>query len=189
MNRRGSGSKLAVASMIAMAAALGVASFAWACTNFATINLSASSGGPGTDLLVKGEGAAPSAPVVLRWDSRKAPVVAQVVTDSGGSFAVPVKVPALTQGVHVLLATDGKGSVARGAFQVGTSPGELLAIGEPGYRSHPAPGAERNWLQLGMNVLGIALVATIPVLGIAVLRRRPVAATAPAAGRSIGSEG
>ncbi len=189
MSRRGTGSRLAVASLVAMAAALGVASLAWACTNFATINLSTSSGGPGTELQVKGVGAAPSAPVVLRWDSRKAPVMAQVVTDATGSFAVPVKVPELTQGVHVLLATDGKGSVARGAFQVATAPGQPLAINEPGFRSHPAPGTDRNWLQLGMNVLGFVMVAAVPVLGMAVLRRRPVAATAPAAGRSAGSEG
>src|SRR4051794_37732407 len=114
MSRMSRGAVLA--TMIGVAAIVGAAGVAWACTTFSMINLSASSGQPGSEIMVTGENAAPNSQVVLRWDSRTAPQVAAATVDAAGKFAVPVKAPEASGGVHVLLATDGQGQIARGAF-------------------------------------------------------------------------
>lgn len=179
MSRRGF-----VAGVVGAAALLGVAGLAFACTTFSMLNLSATSGVPGTEVVVKGEGAAPNAPVLLRWNARNAPVMAQATTDAQGAFAVPVKVPEGRLGVHVLLATDGDGVMARAAFEAVGATGER-ADGEPAFRFDALPAQSTNWLQVGVNILGFGLLAAIPVLGLAVLRRRPV----PVAAGSLPAEG
>lgn len=153
---------------------VGVASVAWACTTFVRVNLSVSAGAPGTEILVTGQDATPSSQVVLRWDSRTAPQTANVMADADGKFVVPVKAPEAAGGVHVLLATDSKGQIARGAFEI-SSGGALSS--EPGFRTGPAPAQPTDWLRLGANLLGFGLAGAVSVLGIAVLRRRPVPVT------------
>lgn len=163
-----------VASMIAVAAVVGAAGLAWACTTFSMINLSVSSGLPGSQILVTGENAAPNSQVVLRWDSRTAPQAAAATTDAAGKFAVPVNAPEASGGVHVLLATDGQGAIARGAFEI--SSGAALTSA-PAFRTGAAPAQPTDWLRLGANLLGFGLAGAVSVLGIAVLRRRPVPVT------------
>jgi hypothetical protein len=156
-----------------MAAVLAVSSLAWACTAFSTINLSTSSGAPQTEVVVRGEGAAVNAPVVIRWDSRTGVKLAETMVDGNGTFAVPIRIPEARPGVHVLLATDGKGEVARQAFEV-AGPARQLAAPSPTFRSDPAPAQGTDPLRLGMNVLALGVLAAVPVLGALVLVRRPV---------------
>jgi hypothetical protein len=171
-----------LASVIGVAAVVGAAGLAWACTTFSMINLSVSSGAPGAEIMVTGQNAAANSQVVLRWDSRTAPQVAAVTADADGTFSVPVKAPDATGGVHVLLATDGQGQIARGAFEI-SSTGALTAA--PGFHTGAAPAQPTDWLRLGANLLGFGLAGAVAVLGIAVLRRRPVPVTL----RSLPAEG
>ena len=171
-----------VASVIGVFAVVGAASLAWACTSFTTINLSVSSGAPGTEIMVRGENAAPNSNVVLRWDSRTAPRVATIATDGAGKFAVPVKAPDAIAGVHVLLATDGQGAIARGAFEIPAGAGSTTDLTA---HTAAAPAQPTDWLRLGANLLGIGLAGAVAVLGLAVLRRRPVPVTL----RNLPSEG
>jgi len=172
-----------VASVIGVVAVVGAAGFAWACTTFSMINLSVSAGAPGSEIMVTGQNAAANSQVVLRWDSRTAPQVAVATADADGKFAVPVKAPQqASDGVHVLLATDGQGQIARGAFEV-SSTGPLAAA--PGFHTGSAPAQPTDWLRLGANLLGFGLAGAVAVLGVAVLRRRPVPVTL----RSLPAEG
>lgn len=163
-----------LASVIGVAAVVGAAGMAWACTTFSMINLSASAGAPGTQIMVTGENAAPNSQVVLRWDSRTAPQAASATVDAQGKFAVPVKAPEATGGVHVLLATDGQGQIARGAFEI--SPAGTVSA-QPGFHTEAAPAQPTDWLRLGANLLGFGLAGAVAVLGVAVLHRRPVPVT------------
>ncbi len=181
MGRR-MGGRTVLASVIGVAAVVGVAGLAWACTTFSMINLSASAGAPGSEIMVTGQNAAPNTQVVLRWDSRTAPQVATATADADGKFAVPVKAPDATGGVHVLLATDGQGQIARGAYEI-SSTGALTSA--PGSHTGTAPAQPADWLRLGANLLGFGLAGAVAVLGVAVLRRRPV----PVAVRSRVAEG
>ncbi len=161
-----------LASVIgAVAALVGAASVAWACTAFARVNLSVASGAAGTSILVTGDNAAPNGQVALRWDSRTAPQVATAVTDADGRFSATVQAPEGVGGVHVLLATDSKGQIARGAFELTGAP---APAGEPGFRTGAAPVQPTDWLRLGANLLGFGLAGAVAVLGGLVLRRRPV---------------
>src|SRR5205085_5506718 len=100
-----------------------------------------------------------------------APQVAAATVDAAGKFAVLVKAPEASGGVHVLLATDGQGQIARGAFEIST--GAALAS-EPAFRTSAAPAPSTDWLRLGANLLGFGLAGAVSVMGVAVLRRRPV---------------
>jgi hypothetical protein len=142
--------RVALAAILGVAALLGAAGLAWACTNFATLNLSGAAGPAGAEVVATGQHAQPNVPVALRWNSRSAPVVATATPDGAGAYQVPVRVPATASGVQVLLATDRDGNVARAAFEVtgaATSPAAPAAAISPRARmaepilmgSRPAP--------------------------------------------------
>ncbi len=159
------------------AAVLGVAGMAWACTGFSAINLSATVGPAGSDLVVQGTGAAANAPVAMRWDSRTGPLAAQAVTDGAGAFSVALMVTPATPGVHVLVATDAADGVARGAFEVTSAGGARI----PAQAERAVANDSARPLQVGMGLLGFGLVASASAVGIAVVgrRRTPVRAVAP----------
>ena len=171
-----------LASVLGAVAIVGAASMAWACTTFAKIDLSVSSGVPGTAILVTGENAAPNGQVALRWDSRTAPQVATAVTDADGKFAASVKAPDAVGGVHVLLATDSKGHIARGAFEIAGG-AAVAGAADAGFRTASTPVQSTDWLRFGANLLGFGMAAAVAVLGALVLRRRPVPVAAPVRSR------
>ena len=168
----------AVMGFLGAVAVLGAASVAWACTTFSMINLSAASGPASSEVTVKGTNAAANAPVALRWDSRTSAPVAQATADAEGNFTVPVRVPDTGQGVHFLVATDGNGDVARGAFEVTSGAmGGTMASLNSGSSLSASPGstsaAPNRALEAGIAVLGLGLLASVPVAGMMVLARRP----------------
>jgi len=165
--------RVALATVVGAAAALGVAGLAWACTNFATLNLSGTAGRAGTEVVATGANAQPNVPVALRWNSRSAPVVATATPDAAGAYTLPVRVPEAATGVQVLLATDRDGNVARAAFEV---TGPALA---PMPVSTPAPGPDPA--RVGATVLALGLLAAVPFGAALLLWRRPALARVRAA--------
>jgi hypothetical protein len=88
-----------------------------------------------------------------------------------------VRIPDARSGVHVLLATDGKGQIARGAFEVNTgAPTE--GTSSPAYRTDATAAPSTDWLRIGMNLLAVGLLAAVPLVALGVLARRPVLAGA-----------
>ena len=162
MNRRMG----AVVGFLAAAAVLGAASVAWACTTFSMINLSAMSGPANSEVTVKGTSAAANSQVTLRWDSRTSTPVAQATTDAEGNFSVAVKAPDAGQGVHFLVAIDGDGDVARGAFEVTTGPLSETSA----FNSSPSADPDQG-LRTGVLALAIGLMLLVPVAGMVVLAR------------------
>lgn len=150
-----------VGAFLGAAAVVVAASAAWACTSFSTLRLGQTSGGPGTELAVTGAGAEAGKPVTLRWGSLTGPVLATAVVDAGGAFAIPVTVPEGLGGVHVVLAIDAAGDVARAAFEVtgarygGGSSAGTGAGGAGGSPSQPLAG---GLLILALGVGGLAVV-------------------------------
>lgn len=171
--------RAAVGGFMAMAGALVLASASWACTAFSTITLSAPSGPPKAQIEVKGSSAAANQPVTLRWDSRTGAPVAQAVADAEGNFTVSVLAPANGGGAHFLVAIDGEGQVARGGFEVtpagGDGPAAFNATGGSASASSSAGGigsaSPDQWLRWGATVLGLGLMAMVPVAGVIVLAR------------------
>ncbi|MFP5316868.1 MAG: hypothetical protein ACLGI2_01095 [Acidimicrobiia bacterium] len=160
--------RVALASVLGAAAVLGVAGLAWACTNFATLNLSGAAGPAGTEVVATGGQAQPGVPVALRWNSRSAPAVATATPDAQGAYTVAVRVPEAATGVQVLLATDRDGNIARAAFEV-TGP----AAAQPPLGS---PGSGTDYGRVGAGVLAVGLLAAVPFAAALLLLRRPAVA-------------
>ncbi|MGH9279754.1 MAG: hypothetical protein ACRD12_16855 [Acidimicrobiales bacterium] len=168
--------KAVVAGIVAVAAVMGAASLAWACTTFSRLDLGASTARAGAEVAVRGEDAAVNAPVVLRWDSRTAPVIGRATTDAAGTFTATVKVPETAPlGVHVLLATDANGELARGAVEVVGAAGERTPA-QAAFRTDAQPAAATDWLKVGTGILAVAALAMVPLLGLALLSRKPALA-------------
>ena len=159
----------AVMGFLGAIAVLGAASVAWACTTFSMINLSAAAGPANSEVTVKGTSAAANAPVTLRWDSRTATPAAQAMADGEGNFTVPVRVPDAGQGVHFLVAIDGDGDVARGAFEVTT--GAPSPATDSSFNAAPTTGEPNQALRTGITMLGLGLMAMVPLTGLVVLTR------------------
>lgn len=114
---------MALPAIVVVAAASTAA--AYACTNLATLDLSAPSGAPGTALSVTGSSFTPNLPVVLHWNSLTGPALATVNAGPTGSIAASVTVPSTAQpGDYVIVATENShgqaafGTPARATFQV-----------------------------------------------------------------------
>ncbi len=164
--------RIALASVLGAAAVLGVAGLAWACTNFATVNLSGSAGPANTEVVATGAYAQPGVEVALRWNSRSAPVAARAMPDASGAYSVPVRVPEGASGVQVLLATDRDGNVARAAFEVTAAPLQPSVVG-------PVPNsAGTDYLRIGAGVLAVGLLAAVPFAAGLLMWRRPALARA-----------
>ncbi|HVL28928.1 MAG TPA: hypothetical protein VM390_12320 [Acidimicrobiales bacterium] len=163
--------RMALAAILGVAALLGAAGLAWACTNFATLNLSGAAGPAGAEVVATGQHAQPNVPVALRWNSRSAPVVATATPDGAGAYQVPVRVPATASGVQVLLATDRDGNVARAAFEV---TGAATSPAAPAAARPAGPDA----IRIGSAILALGLMAAVPFAAGLLLWRRPALAEA-----------
>lgn len=109
----------------ALAVLLVGAMAAWACTNLATLNLSASTGQAGESVDVTGSSFRTAdrggQDVLIRWDALDGPVLATATPDATGSIVASVTIPEdASPGYHVLIATqdqvndEGEASVAYG---------------------------------------------------------------------------
>lgn len=167
---------------------VGVAT-AWACTSFQTIKPSLDVGEPGTVVSVTGAGAKAGGAVELRWDSRTAPVAATADADESGAFQASIVVPDVSRGVHVILATDSAGQLARAAFEVVPAAGVGVAGGlaaDTGSTVRVSESRETGpeLVRTGLVVTALALAVGVPVGTLATLawRRPPAPAPAPATG-------
>ncbi len=173
---------------------LAMAAGAWACTNLASLNISSTSGTPGTRLDISGTAYATKggSDVVVKWDSANGPVLTTIKPDAAGTIHGSVTVPADAKpGPHVLLAmqdyTDSKGvttaaygTPARASFLVGATPAATPAT-EAGVTS--AAPAETSGASNGLIALTIALgVGGLALFGagLAVLARQARRSPTPA---------
>ncbi len=96
-------------AVCALVAALGESAFA--CANLATLNLSTMSGKPGTLVTFTGAsfaGPRPAngfvaTPVVVRWQDKDGPVLAEVTPDRQGTISASFTVPEVPPGTYVIL--------------------------------------------------------------------------------------
>ena len=96
----------------ALVAGFGAAAFA--CANLATLNLSTTSGRPGTMVTITGASfvvprastGLPTTPVVLRWHDKDGPILAQVTPDRFGSISATFTVPEVSPGSYVILGVQ-----------------------------------------------------------------------------------
>ena len=168
---------------------------AWACTNLATLNLSAAAGKAGDTVTVTGssfrvaKAPAVSDSVVLHWNGADGPVLASVVPDKAGNISATFSVPEGQPGYYVLVATqkdakgvDAYGTPARASFQILGPNGESVV--QPAGSQANAPVASEPSsagimaLTAGLGVLGLALFGAGFTAFVRQARRRevPVAA-------------
>lgn len=184
--------KLSVISgLTVLAAAVGLAATAWACTALATLEPAASTTSAGANLAVAGAGFAAkgAGPVVVHWGGVAGPVVGQATPDANGNVNVSVAVPDAAPGQYVLVATQAKsngeavyGTPARASVGIKGPDGAVPAAADPAVAT-PAAGATPSndsglpSLVLVLGAVGLALFGA----GFVTLTkggRRP--ATAPA---------
>ena len=113
---------------------------AFACTNISTLNISDSSGRPGSTVLVSGTSFGNSSPtgrrtttplpVRIRWNGTDGETLGEVLPDAAGNISASVTIPAAAPGHYVIFAVqqdaDGYhmyGTPARIAYQVLTPDG------------------------------------------------------------------
>jgi hypothetical protein len=98
-----------------MAAMTLLASMAFACTNLATISLSAEAARPGDTIILTGTSfrGAPRAqtgptptPVEVHWKSADGPILGTAIPDRAGTIAITFTVPESDPGPAVLVATQ-----------------------------------------------------------------------------------
>ncbi|MDQ4049009.1 MAG: hypothetical protein M3131_06475 [Actinomycetota bacterium] len=131
-----------LASTAALALVLAAVSLAWACTapSFgvpATFTLSSSEGPAGSNVTAEGRGWEAANRVVIRWDSKDGPVLAE---PAGPDFSQPIKIPSTaTPGDHVVVATaPGRAPMTAALFVTRTAESPA---GQPGPTRRPAPPA------------------------------------------------
>ncbi|HVL29022.1 MAG TPA: hypothetical protein VM390_12790 [Acidimicrobiales bacterium] len=146
---RGRVGRRGVVTAVVAALALALGATAFACTNLATMTLSAPAGHPGDTITLVGTSfpvpraasTASPTPVVLRWKSGDGPVLATVVPDRTGSISATFQVPPSEAGHAVIIGVqrrevvnpenpdappvvlDEPGTPARATFRV-LAPGE-----------------------------------------------------------------
>lgn len=149
---------------------------AMACTNLATLNLSASSGSVGDTITVTGSSFSvprsagdPVVPVVLNWNGADGPMLAEATPDSAGNISASFSVPEGQPGYYVIVATqknaegvDQYGTPARASYQILGPNGESVV--QPAGSQTPAVATEPSStgmiaLTVGLGVLGLALFA------------------------------
>lgn len=141
MKRRVSTVLFAAAALFLMSAMA-----AFACTNLASLNLSETSGSPGTTIDVTGSAFSSGEnvqPVQIHWGGAEGEVLTEATPDSSGAFSTSVTIPDNAEpGFHVLVATqmqegeDGElspayGTPARASFTIGAvnDPAEIADTG------------------------------------------------------------
>ncbi len=185
--------RAAVMSGAAVAAlVLGMASFAWACTNFARIDaINPPADAARSDVTVRGVIAGNNVPVELRWNALNGPVVGVANTDASGNFSVHGVIPDEPPGVYSILAVSNNTGVGRVAFEVtapaGTQPAvSPVSVGgangparglwsgySAGSHSLDSPAASPDMaLRLGVGILGLGLVGAFGGVAVAATRRR-----------------
>lgn len=162
--------RVALAAFSTIAAVVGAAGLAWACTVTATMALSSQTGPVGSETVVNAKGLAPG-PVSIRWNSLTAATLAKVTTDASGAFVAPVKVPAASAGIYTLVVVDAKGDATRSAFEVtGTDTPAIAPSRSTG------SGAGSPALAIGVGILAGGTVALAVGFGVAATLRRRVPA-------------
>ncbi|MEX0658559.1 MAG: hypothetical protein WD080_05455 [Egibacteraceae bacterium] len=156
-----------VATAVAMTMVVGTA---FACTNLATLNLSAAAGQAGDSITVTGssfsvpsEGETPA--VVMTWNGAEGEELASVTPDSAGNVSATFEIPDGQPGYYVIVASqmdeEGEpmyGTPARASFQI---------LG-PGGESVVQPAAPTPAVADGGSTTGIvAMTAILGVLGLA----------------------
>lgn len=125
-----------------VAALLGAAGLAWACTAQSSITaIDPSSGAQGTTVTLSGEGFRPG-PVEIRWDSPKGQVIGMATAEPGrvegalgASFVTSVTIPDAAPGRHVIVA------VPSGTLFAAPAPFEVTAPTVAPRDPKPAPPA------------------------------------------------
>ena len=147
---------------------------AFACTNISTLNISDSSGRPGSTVLITGTSFGNSSPtgrrtttplpVRIRWNGTEGETLAEVLPDTAGNVSASVTIPAAAPGHYVIFAVqqdaDGYhmyGTPARIAYHV------LTPDGRPAPPVAAAP-TESAGAESGPTDLPVALVV-LGVLG------------------------
>lgn len=168
--------RMALAGAAGLAALVVVAGVSWACTSFSTISLSAPVAAAGEEVVVTGAGAKADAPVVVRWNSRSGAKLAETMVDGDGSFSVPVRIPEGQAGLHVVVAVDGDGDLARAAFEMVPSAVGAGSSAPATFGAGSATAAPGDNLVLGVGALAVGLVIAAGGTFAAVTGRRRVAA-------------
>ncbi len=152
-----------VAALVALAGGAALwAGSAFACTNLATISLSAAAGHPGDRIVVIGTSfpvsrTMPPTPVVLRWGTTDGHILAEAVPDRTGTVSATFTVPQGAPGNVLIVAVQRRGVIDPAApekppttfvDEIGTparASFRLLALGERA----PAPAASSSIGQSG----------------------------------------
>lgn len=156
-----------VATAVAMTMIVGTA---FACTNLATLNLSAAAGQAGDTITVTGssfsvpdEGTVPA--VVMTWNGVEGEELASVTPDSAGNVSATFEIPDGQPGYYVIVASqmdeEGEpmyGTPARASFQILGPGGESVV--QP---AAPTPAVAGDAGTSGI----IAMTAILGVLGLA----------------------
>lgn len=150
---------------------------AYACTNLATLNLSATAGRPGDTLTITGSSfltvcvcgpQMPPTPVKIRWGGVQGRVMADLTPNKAGTLSAAFAVPDVTPGYYVIAATqrddslnlDTQGTPALTTFEVLTpSGGSVVSRGEVAAAGSNGDGATSSRflaLTAGLGVLGFA---------------------------------
>ena len=112
-----------------------MAGVAYACTALATISTSSASAVAGSTLTIAGKGFAPfdpadisTSPAIVHMDSITGPVLGQAAPTAnnlGGTFSVPITVPSVPAGDHVIVVTQND---VTGAPAYGTPARTVLSV-------------------------------------------------------------
>ena len=175
-----------------------LAAVAYACTNLATLNLSTSTGRPGSQVTVTGSafGAIcvcgpqmPPTPVTIRWGGIQGQVLVEVTPDRPGTLSAAFTVPDAKPGYYVIVATqrdantgiDTYGTPARATFEILGPRGESVVNQselEVATATEDSVSTGLVAFTIGLGVAGLALLAGGSAAVIRQLRGRKVPAAA-----------
>lgn len=161
-----------------------LAGVAWPCTpspGILTVGPQVAS--PGSDVTVRGEAMRPRAPVELRWNAPRGPVIGVVTTDSKGAFAASVAVPPSSPGVYYVIAATPAG-LTRAQVDLVAASGEASGLRSTEAATRAGGSSRSGSVSYGGFLALIAAgVGGVTAMGVAVSgRRRALARTA--AGRN-----
>lgn len=178
-----------VAVAVGFAAAVALASLAYACSVQPSIlGVGPPTAPAGTEVTVRGQNVAAQGPVEIRWNALNGVSLGVVNADARGNFSTIVKVPPTAPGVYSVIAVSKDTGVARMAFEVTPTPGSVTAGGSalartandsPWLRPAPVQSSPGSGSSLGLiagsAILGIGLVGIAGGTAVVATRRRRVA--------------
>ncbi len=184
---------VALAGVLGAAITVVAGAAAFACTNLATLNLSASSGKTGDVITVTGSSyrmpSGVTTGVQLRWNALDGPVLAEVTPDKVGNISASVTIPQAAPDNYVIVAmlrdakgADTSGTPSRAQFQVvggagSAAPSPVIAQQTPAAGASGSSSSAPLALLVGFGVLGLVLFGS----GIVAAARATRTSTAPAA--------